>query len=124
MGGLLSDPVRSYPNVFGDDSIFGGDNGVWWPKHWPYALPNMISATFLFISAMGVAFGLEVCMLPTTSNHQFEIYKLCRGLKLYETNQTWVFASATPSPTPSVTFSAATLTTTPPSALTKIWTRQ
>ena len=62
LGGLLSDPVRSYPSVFGAKSVFGGENGVWWLKHWPYALPNLMSAIFLFISAMGVVLGLEeVC---------------------------------------------------------------
>ncbi|KAF6235762.1 hypothetical protein HO173_005957 [Letharia columbiana] len=59
LGGLLSDPVRSYPSVFGGESLFGGENGVFWLEHWPYALPNLMSAVFLFISAMGVVFGLE-----------------------------------------------------------------
>ncbi len=62
LGGLLSDPVHSYPGVFGEDSLLGGKSGVYWLKHWPYALPNLMSAVFLFISAMGVVFGLEeVC---------------------------------------------------------------
>ena len=62
LGGLLSDPVSSYPSVFGEKSLFGGEHGVYWLKHWPYALPNLMSAVFLFISAMGVVFGLEeVC---------------------------------------------------------------
>lgn len=64
LGGLLSDPVESYPKVFGVDSMFGGKEGVWWLKHWPYALPNLTSAFFLLISAMGVIFGLEEVQLP------------------------------------------------------------
>lgn len=59
LGGLLSDPVRSYPSIFGKDSLFGGETGVFWLEHWPYALPNLMSAVFLFLSAMGVVFGLE-----------------------------------------------------------------
>ncbi|KAM0795437.1 major facilitator superfamily domain-containing protein [Usnea florida] len=59
LGGLLSDPVKSYPRLFGNDSLLGGVNGVYWLKHWPYALPNITSAAFLFISAMGVIFGLK-----------------------------------------------------------------
>ncbi|MCJ1314305.1 hypothetical protein MMC25_007985 [Agyrium rufum] len=59
MGGLLADPVTSYPGIFGDNSVLGGKDGVWWMKHWPYALPNLISGVFLFMSAMGVVFGLE-----------------------------------------------------------------
>lgn len=59
LGGLLSDPVGSYPTVFGDRSVLGGRDGVWWMRHWPYALPNLISAVFLFMSAAAVVFGLE-----------------------------------------------------------------
>lgn len=33
LGGLLSDPVNSYPRVFGENSLFGGENGVFWLKH-------------------------------------------------------------------------------------------
>ncbi|KAI9815961.1 MAG: hypothetical protein M1827_001953 [Pycnora praestabilis] len=59
LGGLLADPVRSYPGVFGDNSILGGKHGVAWMRKWPYALPNLMSALFLFISASGVVLGLE-----------------------------------------------------------------
>ncbi|SLM33789.1 mfs transporter [Lasallia pustulata] len=59
LGGLLADPVESYPAVFGENSVLGGKNGVWWMKHWPYALPNLLSAFFLFAAATGVIFGLE-----------------------------------------------------------------
>ena len=61
-GGLLSDPVSSYPRVFGENSLLGGEKGVYWLKHWPYALPNLLSAVFLFVSAVAVICGLEeVC---------------------------------------------------------------
>jgi len=59
LGGLLSDPVGSYPRIFGANSLFGGQEGVWWLKHWPYALPNLLSAVFLLSSAIGVILGLE-----------------------------------------------------------------
>lgn len=59
LGGILADPVRSYPGLFGDDSIFGGKNGVRWMKQWPYALPNLLSAFFLFTAATGVLLALE-----------------------------------------------------------------
>ncbi|KAI9879498.1 MAG: hypothetical protein M1830_008374 [Pleopsidium flavum] len=59
LGGILADPVGSYPGLFGENSIFGGKQGVWWMKHWPYALPNLLSAFFLFTAATGVIFGLE-----------------------------------------------------------------
>ncbi|KAF2181058.1 MFS general substrate transporter [Zopfia rhizophila CBS 207.26] len=59
LGGILADPVGSYPSVFGPGSLIGGKDGVQWMTKWPYALPNIISATFLFISACGVVFFLE-----------------------------------------------------------------
>ena len=59
LGGLLSDPVGNYPKIFGNDSVLGGSEGVWWMRHWPYALPNLLSAVFLFVSASGVILGLE-----------------------------------------------------------------
>ena len=59
LGGLLSDPVGSYPRVFGEGSLLGGKDGVWWLRHWPYALPNLLSAVFLLSSAAAVLFGLE-----------------------------------------------------------------
>ena len=59
LGGLLADPVASYPSVFGDNSLIGGKDGVWWLKHWPYALPNLMSAIFLFLSAAAVIFGMQ-----------------------------------------------------------------
>ena len=62
LGGLLANPVESYPAIFSDGSVLGGKHGVSWMKHWPYALPNLISAAFLFCAALAVLFGLEeVC---------------------------------------------------------------
>jgi MFS family permease len=52
-GGLLADLAGTYPSIFGD---------VEWLKQYPYALPNLLSAFFLFCAATGLFFGLnEVC---------------------------------------------------------------
>ncbi|KAJ4352754.1 hypothetical protein N0V95_003972 [Ascochyta clinopodiicola] len=59
LGGLLADPVASYPSLFGPGSLMGGKNGVYWMMQWPYALPNIISACFLLFSALAVIFFLE-----------------------------------------------------------------
>ena len=59
LGGLLADPVGSYPSIFGPGSLLGGKNGVYWMTKWPYALPNLMSATFLFASACAVILSLE-----------------------------------------------------------------
>lgn len=59
LGGLLADPVTQYPDLFGENSTFGGKYGVWWMEHWPYALPNLISASFLFSATFLLILGLE-----------------------------------------------------------------
>jgi hypothetical protein len=51
--------VGSYPGVFGPNTAFGGKDGVWWMKHWPYALPNLVSAMFLLAAATLLFLGLE-----------------------------------------------------------------
>jgi len=62
----LADPVGSYPTIFGANSLIGGKEGVWWLKHWPYVLPNLMSTIFLFTAATGVVLGLEeVGSLPS-----------------------------------------------------------
>lgn len=69
IGGVLADPVRSYPSVFGPGSLFGGEDGVGWMKRWPYALPNFVSAVFLTAAALGVFLGLdEVCCAANFSS--------------------------------------------------------
>lgn len=50
MGGLLADPARSYPNVFGKVELF---------RQFPYALPNLFSAFFLLLAAVSAWLCLE-----------------------------------------------------------------
>jgi MFS family permease len=58
LGGLLADPAGNYPSVFGKFS---------WLKKYPYALPNLVSAAFLFAAGLAVFFGLaEVCIQPSS----------------------------------------------------------
>lgn len=59
LGGLLADPVGTYPRIFGPDGSIGGREGVRWMMKYPYALPNVINACFLTLSALGLVFGLE-----------------------------------------------------------------
>lgn len=59
LGGILADPVKSYPKLLGPGSLLGGKDGVWWMQHWPYALPNVLSAMFLFCAAVAVFLGLD-----------------------------------------------------------------
>lgn len=59
LGGILADPIKTYPGIFGPGSFFGGEDGVYWMRHWPYALPNILSGLFMFISASAVFLGLE-----------------------------------------------------------------
>ncbi len=50
LGGLLSDPAGSYPELFGNVEFF---------KRFPYAAPNLLSAFILFCAWMSIWFGLE-----------------------------------------------------------------
>lgn len=59
LGGILADPVSKYGQLLGPGSLIGGKDGVWWMQHWPYALPNVVSAVFIFISFSAVIFGLD-----------------------------------------------------------------
>jgi hypothetical protein len=59
MGGMLADPVKSYPRLFGLNSSFGGENGVQWLEKYPYALPMFANFCFLSCTAALVAYGLE-----------------------------------------------------------------
>lgn len=59
LGGMLADPVKNYPHLFGPGSVFGGEDGVRWMQQWPFALPNLISAFFIFASVVAVFLGLE-----------------------------------------------------------------
>ncbi|CAO2647569.1 Nn.00g084910.m01.CDS01 [Neocucurbitaria sp. VM-36] len=59
LGGLLANPVASYPSIFGPGSPIGGKNGVQWMTRWPYALPNLMSACFLFFSSISILLFLE-----------------------------------------------------------------
>jgi len=59
LGGWLADPAGTYPDIFGPGGSIGGEEGVKWLMEFPYALPNVINACFLFGSALGILFGLE-----------------------------------------------------------------
>lgn len=68
LGGSLADPVKSFPWLFGPGSVLGGKTGVWWMEHWPYALPNLLSGIFIFISFVAVLLGLEEVSIPIQKN--------------------------------------------------------
>lgn len=59
MGGMLSDPVQSYPTLFGPNSSFGGQSGVQWLMKYPYALPMLTNFVCLSGCAVFVATNFE-----------------------------------------------------------------
>ncbi|OQD70597.1 hypothetical protein PENDEC_c022G00086 [Penicillium decumbens] len=75
LGGSLADPVNNFPKIFGPGSVFGGKEGVWWMEHWPYALPNVLSAIFIFASLLAVFLGLD-------ETHETARYRSDWGRKL------------------------------------------
>lgn len=50
LGGILSDPAGSYPDLFGSVKFF---------QQFPYALPNLVSAGFLSLALLGIWLFLE-----------------------------------------------------------------
>ena len=83
-GGILADPVGSYPSLFGPGSFIGGKDGVHWMKQWPYALPNIMSACFLLFSALAVIFFLE-------DTHELRKDKPDPGLRIGRMIRRYVF---------------------------------
>lgn len=59
LGGWLQDPLHTFPKTFGPGSPLGGKHGVTWMATFPYALPNLVSASFLLSSIILVILGLE-----------------------------------------------------------------
>lgn len=59
LSGMLVEPVKSFPKLFGPNSTYGGANGVAWMEKYPYALANLISTALLFAEALLVHFFLE-----------------------------------------------------------------
>ncbi|GAP86660.1 putative MFS transporter [Rosellinia necatrix] len=55
MGGLLADPVLTFPGLFGEGAIWGFD----WVFKYPYALPSLINTVTLTITGLIVVLGLE-----------------------------------------------------------------
>ncbi|KAF1984869.1 MFS general substrate transporter, partial [Aulographum hederae CBS 113979] len=75
LGGWLSDPIQTFPGIFGPDSLLGGKDGVYWMTHWPYALPNIISAVFLIGAGLCLWLGLE-------ETHEMLQHKPDTGLRM------------------------------------------
>lgn len=55
MGGVLADPIKTLPGLFGDGAIFGFQ----WFHDYPYALPSLMSCIFLTMATTIVFLFLE-----------------------------------------------------------------
>ncbi|KAF9885825.1 hypothetical protein FE257_012297 [Aspergillus nanangensis] len=75
LGGMLADPAKNFSHLFGPGSVFGGEDGVWWMQRWPFLLPNLLSAIFIFASLVAVFLGLE-------ETHEVARYRHDWGRKL------------------------------------------
>ncbi|PYH99729.1 MFS general substrate transporter [Aspergillus ellipticus CBS 707.79] len=85
MGGMLSDPVKAYPRLFGPDSSFGGANGVEWLIRYPYALPMLANTIFLTFAAVCVAIGLEETLEACKGKPGLGVFSMrifARGLRV------------------------------------------
>lgn len=59
LGGILSDPAGSYPDLFGDVNFF---------KKFPYATPNIVSAVFLGTALLMCWLMLEEVSPPVSTS--------------------------------------------------------
>ncbi len=59
LGGLLADPVATYPRLFGPDSPLGGVHGVEWMNKWPYLAPNLASAFIVTLNILLISLFLD-----------------------------------------------------------------
>ncbi|KAI9691404.1 MAG: hypothetical protein M1820_009676 [Bogoriella megaspora] len=75
LGGFLGDPVKNLSHIFGPKSLLGGSEGVSWMKSWPYALPNLVTGTILFIAIASVFLGLD-------ETHEHRRYQPDRGRQI------------------------------------------
>ncbi|KAK4447860.1 major facilitator superfamily domain-containing protein [Podospora aff. communis PSN243] len=64
LGGILSDPARSYPSLFGDVEFF---------KQYPYAAPNLLSAFFLLSAMAAIWLFLEETLDSRLEKHDWGI---------------------------------------------------
>lgn len=81
MGGLLANPATTLPGLFGPNAPFG----MQWLQKYPYALPGVLNAILLSITAAFVFFGLE------------ETLKARKGkfdLGLYLRNKAWALLAS------------------------------
>lgn len=75
LGGVLSDPAGSYPSLFGHVKFL---------QDYPYAVPNLVSAVFLFLATMSIWLGLEETLDSRKDRRDFGVEigaKLNRALK-------------------------------------------
>jgi len=59
LGGLLAKPVETYPGLFGEGGILEGTFVAGLFTRFQYALPNLVSAVFLFCSFLTATFLLQ-----------------------------------------------------------------
>lgn len=75
LGGFLAEPATSFPSLFGPGSTFGGRDGVQWMMDYPYLLPNLVCASFLFLAVVDVILLLD-------ETHPTRVHKRDRGREL------------------------------------------
>ena len=60
MGGMLADPTKTFPGLFGEDGMLGFQ----WTRDYPFALPSLMNALFLTIATALVFLLLEEVRFP------------------------------------------------------------
>lgn len=55
MGGMLADPAKTFPGLFGEQAVFDFQ----WVRDYPFAIPSLVNAFALAIATMLTFLFLE-----------------------------------------------------------------
>ncbi|OAA35276.1 Major facilitator superfamily domain, general substrate transporter [Metarhizium rileyi] len=70
LGGLLADPIKTFPRWFGEATVFESQ----WINQNPYALPNVINAILLAFSAIVTYLFLEETLSSSSKLFDYGLY--------------------------------------------------
>ena len=86
MGGLLADPTTTLPGLFGPNAAFG----MQWLQKYPYALPGVLNAAFLSVTAASVFFSLEETLKTRKGKLDLGLHLRSKLLSLFTSNSQYI----------------------------------
>lgn len=67
LGSLLANPIEQHPKLA--DHAKKLNSSIQWMEDYPYALPNVVNATFLFCAAALLFLGLDEVIVNVPLSH-------------------------------------------------------